>query len=179
MGSWDGRWSNTRHGELGETGSHIGAFTGDTSPCQAPRGSNLQPGTAASCLGRVWAELCRCRGRGVNAWQPLSRLISIKWTGDTCPRVREGRWRPPRTSAIPVSMRKDCDSCFCSARAAYSREGGWETGACRSDCWMETCRRLSRKEEAPLYPLDGQSSSLSGLEGCGLQSVFGVIPHTG
>lgn len=27
---WGGRWSSTRHGELGKTGSHVIAFAGDT-----------------------------------------------------------------------------------------------------------------------------------------------------
>lgn len=162
---WDGRWFSAYHGEPGKTRSHIAVFAGDAAPCLAPRGSTLQLGTAVSFLGGggLWAELCRCKGRRVNAWHSLSRLVSVKWAGGASPGMREGIVEVPaclchlkERAQGPCFMllQRDC------AGAADNRERGWETGAWGSERWMETCRRPPRKEEVPLPPGHGKQQSV-------------------
>lgn len=88
-------------------------------------GSTLQLGMALSHHGGGGAgiELCRGEGRRVNTWHPLSRLLSVMWTGGARPRVRE----------VPVYLchLSECAQGLCfvflqsgCAGAADSREGG-------------------------------------------------------
>lgn len=127
---WDGRWLSAYHGELGKTRSHMAVFAGDAASCLAPRGSTLQLGTAVSCLGGggLWAELCRCKRRRVNAWHPLSRPVSVKWAGGASPGMREGMWRSLCASAISRSMHKHRASRYCGVTARGQLTAGREGG---------------------------------------------------